>query len=173
MGSRRTPVRGPADVVTMELILWRHAEAAPGEPDSARPLTDRGRTQAQVMARWLAPRLPAELRVIVSPARRAQETALTLGRSFETIEALAPGCDVATVLGTVGWPDGERTVLLIGHQPTLGETAAQLIDGQETSWRIGAGAVWWLRSRQRKSRGDAVLLLALEPEILERESSAH
>ena len=82
---------------------------------------------------------------IVSPARRAQETALALGRSFETIEALAPGCDVATPLAAAGWPDGERTVLVVGHQPTLGETAARLVDGQESSWRIGTGAVWWLK----------------------------
>ena len=154
----------------MELILWRHAEAASGDPDSARPLTDRGRAQSQVMARWLAQRLPADLRMIVSPARRAQETALALGRSFETIEALAPGCDVATLLGIAGWPDGERTVLVVGHQPTLGETAAHLVDGQECSWRIGTGAVWWLKGRQHKGRADAAeILLALEPEILERE----
>ncbi len=154
----------------MELILWRHAEAASGDPDSARPLTDRGRAQSQVMARWLAQRLPADLRMIVSPARRAQETALALGRSFETIEALAPGCDVATLLGIAGWPDGERTVLVVGHQPTLGETAAHLVDGQDSSWRIGTGAVWWLKGRQHKGRGDAAkILLALEPEILERE----
>jgi phosphohistidine phosphatase len=157
----------------MELILWRHAEAAPGEPDSARPLTDHGRSQAQVMARWLAPRLPPDLRLVVSPARRAQETALTLARSFETIEAAAPGCDVATFLRIVGWPDGERPVLVIGHQPTLGEVAAQLIDGQQSSWRIGTGAVWWLRGKRRKVRDKAELLLALEPEILEREGSGH
>ena len=131
----------------MELILWRHAEAAPGDPDSARPLTDHGRAQSQAMARWLAPRLPADLRMIVSPARRVQETALALGRSFETIEALAPGCDVATLLGIAGWPDAERAVLLVGHQPTLGETAAQLVDRQESSWRIGTGAVWWLQEQ--------------------------
>jgi phosphohistidine phosphatase len=154
----------------MDLILWRHAEAAAGDPDSARPLTDYGRSQAQLMARWLAPRLPAELRLIVSPARRTQETALTLARSFETIESLSPGTDVATLLRVAGWPDAKRPVMLVGHQPTLGETAAQLIEGRHASWRIGKGAVWWLRSRQhRRGRGEARLLLAIEPEILEIE----
>ncbi len=153
----------------MELILWRHAEAAPGDPDAARPLTEHGRAQAQLMARWLAPRLPSNLRLVVSPARRAQETALTLARSFETIESLAPGTDVATLLRIAGWPESERPVMLVGHQPTLGETAARLIDGRQASWRIGAGAVWWLRSKQRKGRSDGVLLLAIEPEILELE----
>ena len=166
----------------MDLILWRHAEAAAGDPDSARPLTDTGRSQAQLMARWLTPRLPPDLRLIVSPARRAQETAHTLARSFETVESLSPGTDVATLLRVVGWPDAERPVMLVGHQPTLGETAARLIDGRQVSWRIGTGAVWWLRGQQPKERGrsplkgnvpfgrgHAVLLLAIEPEILEME----
>ena len=40
----------------MELILWRHAEAEDGVPDSARELTDKGLKQARVMAEWLKPR---------------------------------------------------------------------------------------------------------------------
>ncbi len=157
----------------MELILWRHAEAADGDPDSARPLTEHGRAQAKLMARWLAPRLPPKLRMIVSPARRAQETAVALSRAFETNERLAPATDPATLLRVAGWPESERPVMLVGHQPTLGETAARLIDGRDASWRIGKGAIWWLRSKKRKNRGEAILLLALEPEILEREESVH
>jgi phosphohistidine phosphatase len=161
----------------MELILWRHAEAADGEPDSARPLTEHGRAQAKLIAQWLAPKLPPKLRMIVSPARRAQETALALSRSFETNESLAPGTDPATLLRVAGWPESEQPVMLVGHQPTLGEIAARLIDGRQASWQIGTGAVWWLRRNQRGrsplkgnvpfSRGDAALLLAIEPEILE------
>jgi phosphohistidine phosphatase len=151
----------------MELILWRHAEAADGDPDAARPLTEHGRAQAKLIARWLAPRLPPKLRMIVSPARRAQETALALSRSFETNESLAPGTNAATLLRVAEWPDADRPVMLVGHQPTLGETAARLIDGRDASWRIGKGAIWWLRSKKRKSRGEAILLLAIEPEILE------
>jgi len=37
----------------MELILWRHAEAEPGEPDDARALTGKGHKQAWKMAEWL------------------------------------------------------------------------------------------------------------------------
>ena len=156
----------------MELILWRHAEAATGEPDAARPLTERGRRQAERMARFLAPRLPADLRVIVSPARRAQETARALGRSFETVERIAPGCSVAEVLGAAGWPDGERPVLVVGHQPTLGEVAAKLVEGRGSGWDFGTGAVCWLRGHRRKGEREGALLLSIEPEILEREEAA-
>ena len=153
----------------MELILWRHAEAAPGDPDAARPLTDNGRMQAERMGRWLGPRLPRDLRMVVSPARRAQETARALGRSFETIEGLAPGANATSLLGAAGWPQADRPVLLVGHQPTLGEVASKLIEGRQLPWHLGAGAVWWLRGTQGKGRA-AVLLLAIEPEILEREN---
>jgi phosphohistidine phosphatase len=153
----------------MELVLWRHAEAAAGDPDSARPLTERGRRQAEAMARWLGPRLPKGLRLVVSSARRAQETARALGRSFETIDGLAPGNDAATLLAVAGWPHSNQAVLLVGHQPTLGEVASRLVDGGKESWQLGTGAVYWLRSKPRKGRSEADLLVAIDPEILERE----
>ena len=66
----------------MDLILWRHAEAEPGEPDHGRRLTSKGRKQAERMAAWLEHRLPETTRILVSPAERTQETALALGRRF-------------------------------------------------------------------------------------------
>ncbi|MGH8251970.1 MAG: SixA phosphatase family protein [Steroidobacteraceae bacterium] len=151
----------------MELILWRHADAADGAPDAARPLTDRGRRQAEAMARWLTPRLPAELRILVSPARRAQQTARALERPFETSEDLSTGADVNALLHAARWPDAAGAVLVVGHQPTLGETAALLLAGRESAWRIAKGAVWWLRGRKRGNAAETVLMLALEPEMLE------
>ena len=62
----------------MELILWRHAEAEDGIPDSARELTDKGRKQADLVAAWLKPRLPKNTRIIVSPTQRTQQTASAL-----------------------------------------------------------------------------------------------
>lgn len=153
----------------MELILWRHAEAAPGDPDSARPLTEAGRAQAALMARWLVPRLPRDLRVLVSPARRAQETASALGLSFETIEGIAPGNDVTTVLRIAGWPDAAQPVMVVGHQPTLGALASRLLDGRRAPAAMGTGSLWWLRGRESRGRHEVTLLLAIEPEILVRE----
>jgi phosphohistidine phosphatase len=155
----------------MELILWRHADAAPGHPDEARALTERGRRQAEAMASWLVPRLPQGLRVAVSPARRAQETARALGRSFETADSLAPGGSVATHLGFAGWPDSGQAVLLVGHQPTLGEVASRLLDGGDDSWQLATGALYWLRTKAAGDRSEAELLVAIAPEILERGGS--
>jgi phosphohistidine phosphatase len=73
------------------------------------------------------------------------------------------------LLEAAGWPDAAQPVLAVGHQPTLGEAAARLLEGKRTPASMGVGAVWWLRSLDRKERGEAELLLALEPEILARE----
>lgn len=152
----------------MELILWRHAEAAPGDPDSERPLTPRGHRQADAMARFLSPRLPSGLRLIASPARRAQETVRALGRTAETVEALAPGCDVPRLLAAAGWPDSAATVLVVGHQPTLGEVAARLVDGRPIAWALGTGSVCWLVNRPRRGRAEAAVLATIEAEFLLR-----
>jgi phosphohistidine phosphatase len=174
MGGRRPAIFRAAVVIgIMEVIFWRHAEAAPGEPDAARPLTEHGREQAALMARWLAPRLPRELRMLVSPARRAQETARALGRSFETVEALAPETDATALIGAIGWPDAERPALIVGHQPTLGEAASHLQGGRQPAAAIAIGAVWWLRARTRKGRSEAELLLAIAPEMLAREGAGY
>ena len=73
----------------MDLILWRHADAAPvkneSEPDIQPRLTDKGRKQAALMAIWIERRLPDSVRLLASPATRAQETAGALGRKFVTV----------------------------------------------------------------------------------------
>lgn len=150
----------------MDLILWRHADAADGQPDSARPLTEKGQKQARVMAQWLGSRLPKDLRILVSPALRAQQTALALQREFETHDAIAVGQPASAILAASGWPDAARAVLIVGHQPTLGELAAQLMSGRTSAWHLAKGAVWWIRNRRRGDQSEAVLRLAITPDEL-------
>jgi len=114
----------------MDLILWRHAEAEPGEPDLGRRLTAKGIKQAERMAVWLDGHLPDTCRILVSPADRAQQTALALKRKFRTVPELAPGATVDGVLTAAGWPDAREPALIVGHQPTLGEVAAFLLSGR-------------------------------------------
>ena len=113
----------------MELILWRHAEAEEGTPDSTRKLTAKGKKQAQLMAEWLKPRLPEHTRIIVSPTKRTQQTAIALDNEFETIADIGPGASAESVLSVAGWPQAKDGVLVVGHQPTLGEVASLLMSG--------------------------------------------
>jgi phosphohistidine phosphatase len=140
----------------MDLILWRHAEALDvddGE-DLDRALTGRGERQAARMASWLNHHLPATTRILVSPARRAQQTAAALDRKFKTVAALAPGATVHALLAAARWPEAREPVLVVGHQPTLGLAAAYLMAGVVQPWSVKKGAVWWLRRRHRDAGGD-------------------
>lgn len=150
----------------MDLILWRHAEAEDGFPDNARQLTAKGEKQAQAMAAWLKERLSKECRVIVSPAKRTQQTARALRDDFETVAEVGVGASVETLLEAAGWPDAQGAVLIVGHQPTLGEVAATLLSGNGASWSVKKGAVWWLSSRRHGAAGEVALKAAISPEML-------
>ena len=143
----------------MDLLLWRHADAADGSPDLARPLTPHGHEQARAMAGWLKKNMPKEIRVLVSPARRAQETAAALEMPVETLDALAPDAAPAALIAAAGWPDGEGAVMIVGHQPTLGETAAVILGPKGHRLRFRKGAVIWLETPRD-------LVVVMEPEML-------
>ena len=88
----------------MDLIFWRHAEAddwTEGCDDMQRSLTVRGEKQAKRMAGWLDRQLPEGTRIICSPARRCEQTALALGRKYKLRDELAPDAT----------PDGFATAL--------------------------------------------------------------
>lgn len=138
----------------MELILWRHAEAEPGEPDAARILTPKGHKQAARMAEWLDASLPNSCRILASPAVRTVQTAQALGRKFKIIDALGTDSTVDAILQAVNWPDAREPVLIIGHQPTLGQLAARLIGGQQQDWTIRKGNVWWIAQRDPDDTGN-------------------
>jgi len=149
----------------MDLVLWRHAEAEPGEPDLGRRLTAKGVQQAERMGAWLEHRLPDSCRILVSPADRAQQTALALKRKFRTVDDIAPGASAQAVLAAANWPDSREPVLIVGHQPTLGEVASLLLAGSEMSWSIKKAGVWWLSNRVRDGIASVALKVAISPDL--------
>lgn len=150
----------------MELILWRHAEAEDTHPDMDRALTAKGHKQAERMAAWLNQRLPENTVVLVSPAKRTLLTAIALDRKFTTLDELAPGASAQTLLKTAGWPNAEGAVLVVGHQPTLGQTAALAMTGKADYWSVKKGAIYWIGSRVRGEDEQSVLRAALSPDLL-------
>ena len=150
----------------MDLILWRHAEAEPGTPDLDRRLTAKGVQQAERMAKWLDRHLPATTRILSSPADRAEQTARALQRKFRIVPELAPDASAAAVLAAAGWPDAREPVLIVGHQPTLGEVAAFLLTDEEASWSVRKGAVWWLSNRVRNGVSSTVIKAVIAPDFV-------
>ncbi len=150
----------------MDLILWRHADAADGYPDAERELTEKGHAQAKHMAKWLNARLPEDALILASPARRAQQTAIALKREAVTLPELGTSADVRQVLKAVRWPRATRTTVIIGHQPTLGQTASLLLTGSDGDLSVKKGAVWWFMARPRNGRVYAVLRAVMAPDML-------
>lgn len=153
----------------MDLILWRHAEAVEGAPegdDIARALTSRGEKQATRMAAWLDRQMPDSTRIWVSPARRAEQTALALGRKFKFSPAIAPMGTVDQLLELVQWPHAKGCVLVVGHQPTLGQTISSLLGLNASECAVKKGAVWWLRYRERETTGQTVVVTVQSPDLL-------
>jgi len=150
----------------MDLILWRHCEAEAGEPDLGRRLTSKGAKQAERMAEWLERHLPDSCRILVSPADRAQQTALALQRKSRTVPELGPGASVTAALAAANWPDSREPVMLVGHQPTLGMIASFLLSGEEAYWSVRKGAVWWLSNRVRDNGSAIVLKVVIGPDFL-------
>jgi phosphohistidine phosphatase len=150
----------------MDLILWRHADAEEGTPDSERELTAKGIKQAARMGKWLRARLPADAQVLASPAKRAQQTARALTPDFKTVKELGTSASAEAVLVACSWSGDDRTVVVVGHQPTLGEVASLLLSGTRQQWSVKKGAVVWVVHRARDAQARAHLRAAISPDLL-------
>jgi phosphohistidine phosphatase SixA len=129
----------------MRVIVVRHAEAAPGEPDELRSLTVAGRDTARALGERLRGAEPDA--VISSPLLRARETAEPIARAAgiepETDERLGPGATVEDVRAVV---EGRgETVVVVGHQPDCGEVVYALT-GHEVPFPAGGTAEIELRA---------------------------
>jgi len=153
----------------MDLILWRHAEAADperGQSDMQRALTPKGQKQARRMAEWLTSQLPESCKVLVSPALRTLQTVEPLGRKFKVMPELAPGADPDEVLRAANWPNARDPVLIVGHQPTLGQVAALLMSGEAQDWEMKKASAWWFVQREPNDPGSLYLKAVMAPDLI-------
>jgi phosphohistidine phosphatase len=153
----------------MDLILWRHAEAVDwqeGCDDLDRALTARGYKQAIRMAEWLERQLPESTRIFTSPARRCEETVCRLDRKYKVSKDLLPYANASDMLSYLQWPNLKGTVLIVGHQPMIGQIVAHSLGLQSTECAIRKASVWWLRSRERDGQRQTVLVTVQSVDML-------
>jgi phosphohistidine phosphatase len=126
----------------MRLYVVRHAEAAAGEPDELRALTNAGRETARALGKQLAAEGVRPDVVLSSPLLRARETAAEIakatGAEAEADDRLAPGASGDDVRAAVAGRG--QTVVVVGHQPDCGEVVAALSGGPEPAFRPGGVA---------------------------------
>lgn len=119
------------------LVIVRHAKAEPSAPsDAERPLAARGLTDAADAGRWLDAAGFAPDAALVSSAVRALQTweQMTEAAGWQVQAQLEPGlysADPEAALDILRLADdAARTVLVVGHNPTMW-TLAQLLDDGE------------------------------------------
>jgi phosphohistidine phosphatase len=153
----------------MRLILLRHGPAGRRDAerwpdDGLRPLTSRGIKRSRDAARGLARVEPGIGLIVSSPLARALQTARVFARALdvtvvEELDALRPGGSREAILEFLAAHTGDRSVMLVGHEPDLGELAGALLFGPpsplamkkagacaiafEAEPRIGAGSLHW------------------------------
>jgi phosphohistidine phosphatase len=127
----------------VRLVVVRHAEAEPGEPDELRKLTPEGRRAARELGERLAHEGIGPAAILTSPLLRARETgaelAKALGVDAEPDDRLAPGATTEDVRAAVAGR-GE-TVVVVGHQPDCGRIASELTGGPEPRFPAASHAV--------------------------------
>jgi phosphohistidine phosphatase len=154
----------------MDMLLWRHAEAldaSDAQPDDLlRPLSPRGVKQSLRMAKWLDQHMPEGVRILTSPALRCESTVMALKRKYKICPELAPDGDISSILEIAHWPDAKTPVLLVGHQPVLGQTIAQLLGWPAQNISVRKGSVWWLRNRVRFDEQSTLIHCVQSPDLL-------
>jgi phosphohistidine phosphatase len=153
----------------MDIVLWRHAEAVDwqeGCDDLDRVLTARGYKQAIRMAEWLDRQLPEGTRIFSSPARRCEDTVCRLDRKYKIYKDLLPESSADNILTSLQWPNAKGTVLIVGHQPMIGQIIAQSLGLKDSACAVRKGSVWWLRSRERDGQRQTVLVAVQSVDML-------
>jgi len=135
--------------VPLVLDLLRHGDAVPasGGDDASRPLSPRGIAALERLARHLAAIGWRPERAFSSPLLRAVESARIVlppasGIEITQIDELLPGGEpeeVVEALHAAGVNEGH--VLLVGHQPLLGDLTGWLAGGPAHPFAPGA----WVR----------------------------
>ena len=164
----------------MDLIAWRHADAedlsdgiaqsaimaGDVQSDLARSLSSKGLRQATRMAQWLDSKLPDNARILVSPAVRCEQTVVPLGRKYKICPELSPSGSVDELLALTHWPDSKYPVVVVGHQPTLGQVVNRLLGLEGIDISLRKGSLWWLRSRLRDGQRQALVVTVQSPDFL-------
>ena len=156
----------------IQLHLLRHAHAGDplkwSGPDDVRPLSDRGRLQAEGLGRFLAAAGFAPDAIVSSPKARALETArlvaAPLGLPVRVDDALEGAVDVESLEEVLTEAGNPARPMLIGHDPAFSELAAVLVGVDDLPLR--KGALVRIDLTRPLSPGSGIIRWLLPPELL-------
>jgi len=130
----------------IELYFLRHADAGDPEawtrPDAERPLSAKGRRQAERLGRHLAGLGFEPDAILTSPKVRAAETAdivgEALGRDATVVDGLAGPLDIEDLAEILADESSARRIVVVGHDPDFSELTAEITGAAEVGLKKGA-----------------------------------
>jgi phosphohistidine phosphatase len=156
----------------LQLHLLRHAHAGdPSKwtgPDSARPLSEKGQSQAVRMGLFLADAGFLPDLIMSSPLVRALETArlvaTPLGLPIVVTNALAMPLDLESLEQLLAGAGNPRRPLLVGHDPDFSMLAAELAGVADLPVR--KGTLLRIDTRRPLQAGSGLIRWLLPPDLL-------
>jgi phosphohistidine phosphatase len=125
------------------ILLLRHAKSdwgTAGQADFERPLAKRGREDAPRMGEVLALFKVVPDKILASPAKRAKQTAELVAKgcgyrkSIQWTDSFYGGSSDDLITALQHLPQTVERAMLVGHNPTMEETAATLLTGEQEGW---------------------------------------
>lgn len=118
----------------MNLYLVQHAESKPKEEDPQRSLSDKGKTDVEKVAAFVAEHTTLKVgRIIHSGKTRAQQTAEVLARYLNPPEGVSAAEGLEPLADPSIWTnrlaEEKEDLMLVGHLPHLDKLAAKLVCG--------------------------------------------
>jgi len=121
-------------------------------------------------ARWLRPYLNDQVDVWASQALRSQQTAKALGLPYAVKPELNPINHVEELPALIAAHKGSDYLILVGHQPWLGQLCSYLLNGGWLAgqyWSVKKSSIWWFGVKvDEGGRLCAKLKAAMTPQLL-------
>jgi phosphohistidine phosphatase len=151
----------------MILYLCRHAEAGPVGGaivrDAERLLSDQGERDATLMGQALARLDPSVKRIVVSPLRRAVQTAECIAQAFSPappvmpLESLVPGVRYKSLYEELVKEYHDESIVVVAHEPDLSRFISYLIADAEVNIAMVTASLARLTVRPNVTQPDVTL----------------
>ena len=172
------------------VIVMRHAKSSWDggvSNDYDRPLSARGRRDAQAMGRWLSDQVCRLQKIVSSPAERAKQTTNIVARHMDQQPATeVEWCEsiyqaeIAALLEILNRNITTESLMMVGHNPGMESLVRYLapdIGDQIRQQKLVPTAGLFVfrinRDHGRISRGSGQLILHQRPKNMPRQELAH
>jgi len=81
-------------------------------------------------------------------------------------DEIAPQGTVEQDLELAQWPTDNASIVMVSHQPLIGQLVSHLLGLPAHEMMIKKGSVWWLRYKLKEGIPQVSLLTVQSPELL-------